>query len=405
MIPRTVFAAIERSIRSKPVTLIIGSRQVGKTTVCSKLVRELGFGYVSLANIEERVSAREDPAMFLRTHPAPLIIDEVQYAPALFDYIESIIDRIKFEEGHNEGMYVLTSSQVFNLMQGVTQSMAGRVGIIRMLPLSLNEIRGRDEPPFQVDFEPNILRSCTSTMDVQDVYRTIVRGCYPELYAKSDIVTSEFYSDYVTTYIERDVSQVLRVTDQGMFLRFMRVMASLTGQELVYDTVAKAIGADMKTVKSWTSVLESCGIIHLLQPYSGSTVRSMSKRPKMYFWDTGLACHLAKVTDVGTLSSGYLLGHMVETLIVNEVMKSYSNNRVEAGFNYYRDTGGNEVDLVISKDGVNTLIECKSGMTYDRGDVKSFSKLANVGPSCIICLTEKAYPISDGVYVLPLTSI
>ncbi len=405
MIPRTILSAIERSIRSKPVTLITGSRQVGKTTVCSQLVREHGYNYVSLADIAERVSAREDPAMFLRTHPTPLIIDEVQYAPALFDHIESVIDKVAFETGRNEGMYVLTGSQLFNLMEGVTQSMAGRVGIIRMLPLSLNEIHGRDEPPFEVDFERNIIRSRTSTMDIRAVYETVIRGCYPELYAKPNIVTSEFYSDYVTTYIERDVSQILRVTDQGMFLRFMRVMASLTGQELVYDTVAKAIGADMKTVRAWTSVLESCGIIHLLQPYSGSTVRSVSKRPKLYFWDTGLACHLAKVTDVGMLTSGYLLGSMVETLIVNEIMKSYSNNRAEAGFNYYRDSNGNEVDLVISKGGTLTLVECKSGMTYDKGDVKAFSKLSNVGPSCLMCLTDKPYPIMDGVYALPITSI
>lgn len=387
------------------MTLITGSRQVGKTTICKQLAREHGFNYVSLADITNRVSAEEDPGLFLRLNPAPLIIDEIQYVPVLFDYIKSVIDKVAFEDGSNKGMYVLTGSQEFNLMQGVTESLAGRVGIIRMLPLSLNEIRGREETPFKVDFESNILRSRTVTMDVEEVYNMILRGCYPQLHSDPDTPISEFYSDYVTTYIERDVSQILSIKNQGLFLRFMRIMASLTGQELVFDTVAKAIGIDMKTVRAWTSVLESCGIIHLLQPYSVSSVRSMSKRPKMYFWDTGLACYLAKVNDAASLSSGYLLGPMVETLIVNEVMKSHINNRAETDFHYYRDSTGKEVDLVMSGNGVHTLIECRSGMRYDKGDVKAFSRISNVGPSCIICLTENAYPIADGVYALPLTSI
>lgn len=405
MIPRTVMSAIERSIRFNPVTLITGSRQVGKTTVCTELAREHGFNYVSLAKIAERVSAREDPALFLSMHPAPLIIDEVQYVPALFDHIKSIIDQVAFDGDDNSGMFVLTGSQVFSLMEGVTESLAGRVGIIRMLPLSLNEILGRDELPFKVDFESNILRSRTATMGLEEVYERILRGGYPKLYAKPDYAVSEYYSDYITAYIERDVSQILKIKDQGAFVRFMRIMASLTGQELVYDTVAKAIGVDMKTIRAWTSVLEASGIIHLLQPYSGSAVRSISKRPKMYFWDTGLACHLANVFDKADLSSVNIFGAMVETMIVNEIMKSYSNNRADAGFYYYRSTNGNGVDLVIQRGGILTLVECKSGMTYDKGDLKAFSRLENVGPSCIICLTENAYPIAEGVYALPLTSI
>ncbi|MDR3206138.1 MAG: DUF4143 domain-containing protein [Candidatus Methanoplasma sp.] len=186
--------------------------------------------------------------------------------------------------------------------------------------------------------------------------------------------------------------------------------ASLTGQELVYDMIANAVGVDVKTVQSWIGVLAAGGVIHLLQPYSaGSTVKRIVKRPKIYFCDTGLACHLAKVTDAATLRAGYLKGPMTKTFIVNEIMKSYRNNREEAGFYYYRDSSMNEIDLMILRNGMLSLIECRSGMTFDASDVKAFGRMEKsdytVGPSCIICLTERPYPITKGVYALPITSI
>lgn len=410
MIPRTIYPSIEYGIRYKPVTLITGARQVGKTTICGEIVREKGFNYVSLADGRERALAIQDPEMFLRVHPTPLIIDEAQYAPGLFDVIEGIIDREKFERGTNNGMYILTGSQMYNLMENVSQSMAGRVSIVDMSPLSMNEILGRKEEPFRVDFERNILRSIEKVIPVDDVFKMIVRGGYPELYGQPGMDTSRFYSDYVETYIERDVSQVINLKDKLQFRRFMEYIASITGQELVYDHIANALGISIKTVQSWIGVLVAGEIVYLLQPFvPRSNVKSITKRPKLYFRDTGLACYLARIFDPETLRIGYLGGHMVETFIINEIMKSYSNNSEKAGFSYYRDSNGNEVDLVILRDGVLTLVECKAGMTYDSGDVRSFSRLEGsdyaVGPSCILCLTEKAYPIKDGVYALPISSI
>lgn len=405
MIHRTILPAIERSIRFRPVTLITGPRQTGKTTICRQLVREHGFGYVSLADIAERVSAREDPKMFLEMHPAPAIIEDVQFAPVLFDYIKSIVDKAAFEDRDNRGMYILTGNQDFPLMKGVTESLAGRIGIIRILPLSLNEIRGRDEPPFEVDFESNIMRSNTATMSEDEVHDAIVRGFYPRLFSDPDASASGFYSEYVTDFIELDVPEILRVRNQGRFLKFMRVMASMTGRELVYDAVAGAVGADVKTIRAWSSILVSCGIIHLLHPYPDPDARRTQRRPKMYFWDTGLACHLARIPDAGMLSSGYHLEPMVETMIVNEIMKSHINNRIKPDFCYYRDCNGRSVDLVMYGCGTLTLIDCRSGSRYDETDVKAFPGLADAGPSCIVCLTDKAYPIAEGVYALPLTSI
>ena len=192
MIPRTILDSIEESIRQKPVTLITGARQVGKTTLCKMIAAERGFDYVSLATGSDRMMAMEDPELFLKLHPAPLIIDEVQYAPVLFEHIEGIVDEMKFRTGSNKGMYILTGSQVYNLMEGITQSMAGRVSMVRMSPLSLSEILGRKETPFMVDFESNIRRSMEHTLSLEWVYDTIVRGSYPELYDQSDIKPSKY---------------------------------------------------------------------------------------------------------------------------------------------------------------------------------------------------------------------
>ena len=410
MIPRTVLPFIEHDIPLKPVILITGARQTGKTTLCELISKKHGFNYVTLADRNEKMMARDDPEMFLKIHPAPLIIDEVQYAKGLFEAIEAVVDRAKFETGQNEGMYILTGSQACKLMEGISESMAGRVSIIDMSPLSMSEIEGREEVPFRVDFEENIKRSSSMKMDVNDIFKRIVRGSYPELYQKPELKTSKFYSDYLDTYLARDVSEIINLKDKEKFLTFMGIVASLTGQELVYETICKAVGISKPTAESWLGILQLGGIVHLLPSYNDrSMIKSVVKRPKLYFWDTGLACYLSKIYDPETLRAGYLGGPMVETYIVNEILKSYSNNTEDAGFYYYRDKNGNEIDLIMIRNGKLTLIECKAGMTYDSTDVKAFERLSHsnyeVGPSCLICLTEKAYPLKKDVYALPVTSI
>ncbi len=193
-------------------------------------------------------------------------------------------------------------------------------------------------------------------------------------------------------------------------MQFLEMMASLTGQELVYDNISQSLGLNVKTVQSWTGILVAGGIVRLLRPYfEKSNVKSIKTRPKMYFCDTGLACYLSRMSDPETLRVGYLNGPMVETFMVNEIMKSYLNNTEDAGFYYYRDSAMNEIDLLILKNGTFNLIECKAGATYGPSDVKAFSRLENseykIGPSCIMCLTDGAYPIRIGVYALPISSI
>ena len=333
MIERTIYKQILHSISVRPVTLITGARQVGKTTLCLKLRDEKGFGYVSLRDKDERAMARTDPDLFLQMHPAPLIVDEVQYAPALLESMESRIDRAMAEGRGNKGMYMVTGSQAYKLMEGVSDSLAGRISILNMSPLSLSEMIGREEVPFTMSLEAVVERSNGYTVHAPELFERILRGCYPEPEVEKDLTTQEFYSDYVDTYIDRDVSEIINVHNKEKFYSFMQLLASLTGQELNYERLASSIGIDGKTVKAWISVLIAGDIIHLLQPYSDrSTVKRIVKRPKLYFWDTGLACYLARVLDVESLKAGYLKGPMVETYMVNEVLKTYRNAKLESPF-------------------------------------------------------------------------
>ena len=410
MIERKIYPQILHSIALRPVTLITGARQVGKTTLCLKLRDEKGFGYVSLRDMGERAMARTDPDLFLQMHPAPLIIDEVQYAPALLESIESVVDRTKAESGDSKGMYVLTGSQAYKLMEGVTDSLAGRISVINMSPLSLSEILDREEVPFSMDVTELMKRSTQSTMSAPDLFERIIRGMYPEPEVEKDLTTHEFYSDYVDSYIDRDVSEIINVRNKDKFHVFMQLVASLTGQELNYERIGSDVGIDGKTVKEWISVLVAGDIVHLLQPYNDrSTSKRIVKRPKLYFWDTGLACYLARVLDAESLKAGYLKGPMVETFFVNEVLKTYRNAKMESPFYYYRDSNDAEIDLVMVKDGGVSLIECRSATQFGWSDIKTVVRgIPTQYPIIargILCLTENLYPIREGLYALPVTSI
>lgn len=410
MIFRTIKKQIELSIKTKPVTLITGARQVGKSTLCYEIKKEQAFNYVSLDDRRERAQAISDPELFLKLHPWPLIIDEVQYAPQLFEAIESLVNKEKLLTGSNNGMYILTGSQAYELMKGVSESMAGRISIIRMSPLSASEIYLKEELKFNIDPIVNNKRIKDYHIDINDLFKLIVRGMYPELYDKSSISTDSFYANYVDTYIERDVSQLINVKDKMKFQNFMELLASLTAQELVYDTLAKAVGVKVNTIQSWISVLIAGEIVYLLQPYNETSItKRIVKRPKIYFNDTGLACYLARLSNEEVLKKSVFAGRFVETYIVNEIRKSYRNNGLKENFYYYRDNYQNEIDLVILDGGSLHFVECKTGVAYSKKDVKSFHQLDESnyqkGPSCIICNTESIYTIDQDIYALPITCI
>lgn len=409
MLNRHIYNQILDSIKSKPVTLITGARQVGKSTIAFEF-EKIGFSYVSLDSSREREMARKDPELFLELHPWPLIIDEVQRAPELFNVIEEIVNKEKRVRIDNYGMFILTGSQMYRLMNGITESLAGRVSIIHMMPLSRNEILDRDEPVFNFDIINIQKRAKLNPLQPIQLFNDIVKGFYPELYSNTRLNVQKFYSDYVETYIERDVSEMINVKDKLQFRRFMELIASLTGEELVVDNIAKIIGVDKKTITAWLSVLIAGDIVYLLEPYNELSIsKRIVKRPKLYFTDTGLACYLAKLTSGDILQASTFSGRFVETYIINEIKKSYLNNGVEPNFYYYRDNNMNEIDLVIIADGKLHRVECKSGINFNNSSVKGFKQLDKteyqIGAKAIICNTDSVYPLDDNVYVLPLAGI
>lgn len=410
MISRTIYKEIEKSIKSRPVTLITGARQVGKTSLAVLFQKKYNFSYVSLDSYKERELAKNDPIMFLSIHPWPLIIDEIQYAPELFDAIEEVVNKEKLTNEHNYGMYILTGSQMYKLMNGVSQSMAGRVSIIHMLPLSRNEILNRNDEPFDFNYANIQKRATENPLKPVDLFRDIVKGFYPELYSNTNLEIQKFYSDYVESYIERDVSEIINIRQKVQFRHFLSLIASLTGEEIVYDNIAKIVGVDKKTIMSWISVLIAGGIIYLLEPYNElSIAKRIVKRPKVYFNDTGLASYLAGITSGEILQSSIYSGRFVETYIINELRKNDINNGIEPHFYYYRDNNQNEIDLVILHDGKLHRVECKSGMTFNLSAVKGFKQLEKtqhqIGEKVIICNTDTLYSLGEGVYVLPIAGI
>ncbi len=321
----------------------------------------------------------------------------------------SIVNKKRLEAGDANGMYVLTGYQKFKLMKNATESMAGRVGIINMSPLSINETIGRSEIPFKVDLDTAFERA-KYKITPDDLFELIAKGFYPELYRNPDLNVSTFYSNYVSTYIDKDLTDIIDVKNKLLFHKLMQLLASLTGEELVYDNLAKQIGVDKKTIMNWISVLEASNIIYLLQPYyENSLTKRVIKRPKIYFRDTGLACHLAKLGDAKSLAVSHFSGHFVETYVVNEIIKSYENTETYAEFYYYRDNEQNEIDLIIQSNGKLTFVEIKSGMNFNNNSVKGFKALDNtqytIDTSCVICLNDSIYKINDNVYALPISVI
>ena len=411
MIARTIKESVLKAMKNKPVVLITGARQVGKSTLCSEIKKEYGYEYVSLDNLRERETAIKDPELFLSLHKAPLIIDEVQYAPKLLDVIESIVNKVKFDGGDNKGMYVLTGSQIYSLMENVSESLAGRVSIVEMSPFSLREIKDLEESPFVIDPLTIQKRNLENKININELYEQIVKGFYPEIYDNSELDVETFYSDYVRTYIERDVSQIINLNDKLKFQRFMEVLASLTGEEFVGNNLAKSIGVSLPTIEAWLSVLVAGNIVYLLEPYNeNSTLKRVVKRPKLYFLDTGLASYLARLNNPKVLKNSIFSGRFVETYIVNEIIKSYKNNNKKTNFYYYRDADQKKIDLIMLEGGTLHFIECKSGISYSKKDVSAFVTLRNktkykVGASGIVCLTDTIYSIDEDVYAIPIGAI
>lgn len=393
--------------REFPAILLTGPRQVGKTTMLKKLMDEenRGRSYVTLDDLTERRMAKEDPAMFFQIHRPPVFIDEVQYAPELFSYIKMWID-----ENRRAGDFWLTGSQVFKLMEGVQESLAGRVALLQMLPLSQQERLGGKTMPFEVNLKLLLEREKSiAQAGTPAIYERIFTGGMPALLSGQYTNRNVFYASYISTYIDRDVKELSGAIDSLKFMNFITATAALSGQMVNFRTIAELSDIDQTTAKSWLRILETLGIVFHLHPYSNNVLKRTVKTPKLYFYDTGLVSYLTKWSDSATLMSGAMSGSVLENFAVSEIVKSYYNSGREPFLYYYRDKDAKEIDLIIEMNGQLHPIEIKRTATPDARLTRAFGVLDRSpmqrGTGAVLCTTEKLSAFNSDNLIIPISLI
>lgn len=400
-IRREIESTIDAMLTQGKVVLVTGARQVGKTTVLKEHLGDT-FSYVSMENPRDYLLAKQDAVLFFDSHDLPLIIDEVQRVPELFSPVKWIVD-----QSDQRGRIVLTGSQTYHLMKGVSESLAGRIRILEMPSLSLRELIGAADNP-----HPYVPAQIAKPKHVEDLdtWSIIHRGSMPELQDNS-VDWDSFYSDYVSSYLERDVRDLINVKDEAKFYSFMVACAARSGQLFNATDIGNAIDVDHKTVKAWLSVLQASNIVRVIQPFWSNVDKRLTKTPKIFFMDTGLVCHLTRWTTPDQLRNGAVAGHVFETFVVSEVLKSYMN----AGANlrdvwFYRDAKKREIDLVIQEGHVLHPVEVKTAATVGGDAVKNFGCLEGlsdyeVGFGHVVCQTDEPYFVTRDVQAVPVWEI
>ena len=407
-IQRAISNILKSRVKISKCTLIVGARQVGKST----LVRH-EFSEYNRTNFDDRLTrlqAKEEPKLFFINNPRPLFIDEVQKEGSIMEEIKQIVD-----ESEERGQFILSGSQKLELMKDASESLAGRVSVYELCGLSLREI-------YQIGFNKHFVPTDEYMKErerelkaYENIWDVIHKGSYPELY-DIDRDWQEFYSSYVSTYLERDINELIS-TDGTTFTKFLTAVAARTGEMLNYANIAGEIGISEPTVKKWISILERTGIIFLLQPYSANALNRAIKTPKIYFRDTGLACYLTRWLTADALKNSAVAGNMFETFVVSEILKSYSNEGKDYRFQifYYRGkdrsvSGENEIDLIIEEDGVLYPVEIKMS-----GNPKASMGATNQvldkipdkkrGMGIILCLIDKKTYLRENLLALPINYI
>ena len=387
------------------VVLVTGPRQVGKTTTLRRLA-EGSRRYVSLDDLEARKLAQSDPEMFLSLYPAPILIDEVQYAPQLFSYIKIAVD-----QGAAPGSFWMTGSQTFRLMELAQESLAGRVAILTMSSLSQHEIYGSGEQtPFEIDIIKLRAREQTGVKtNALGMYERIWRGSMPGSvsgkYPNRDI----FYSSYLQSYIQRDIGDMVERIDALLFADFVRAAACRAGQMLNIHDIATDVGVTDDTAKRWLRLMEKSGVIFFLRPYFNNLLKRTIKTPKMYFFDTGLVAYLTKYSSAEILMNGAINGAILENYTVAETMKSYANAGKECLLHYYRDKESREIDMVLESDGELHPLEIKKSASPGTELASAFKVLDGGrvprGMGAILCMKEELSAVDNQTLIVPIWMI
>jgi len=401
-IKRSLEKVVLQATKEYPVVLVSGSKQVGKTTMLKKLMEGTNRNYVSLDDLQERALAKNDPEMFLQLHKPPILIDEVQYAPELFSMIKLIVDK-----EHRKGDFWLTGSQIFDLMKGVQESLAGRVAVLSLSSLSQTEIYGEEDRPFQIEIEHLMKRKEGRTSaDLQEIFRRIFQGSMPAIVSNEVSNNSIFYGSYLSTYIERDVRNLSDSIDSLKFLRFLTAVAARCSQMLNVNEIARDADINLKQAKDWMGILETLGIIFYLHPFSNNMLKRLVKTPKYYFYDTGLVAYLTKWSSPETLENGAMNGAILENYVVSEIRKSYLNSGKAPFMYYYRDKDAREIDIILEQNGELNPIEIKKSANPAPEILRSFSVLEktglNRGKGAVICMKMELSAFNQENFIVPV---
>lgn len=395
------------------VMLVTGPRQVGKTTLLKQLM-EPNRKYVTLDDPDVRYLAKKDPALFMQRYKPPVFIDEIQYATELLPYIKMHVDKEK-----KKGDIWITGSQAFRLMKDVSESLAGRVGIVNLLGLSDSEIYNYQSVPYTSEPERLMKRhNETSRRGLNDIYSRIFKGSMPELHAEDYIDWETYYRSYVDTYLQRDIRDLAQVADEMQFYNFMTIVAAHTSKPIKYEELASAAGITGPTAKKWLAILVSSHIIALVQPYHNNVLKRVVKTPLMHFLDTGLAAYLLKWGNPEALEKGAMSGAFFESYVFSEIYKSYLNAGKEPPIYYYRDKDQKEIDLLIYQNGTIYPIEIKKAASPGHLAIKNFKVLnpledpekfggikelkTKIGYGNVICMANDLLPIDEKNWYVPV---
>lgn len=380
--------------------LLTGPRQVGKSTILEHIDSKDNREIITLDDLSMRKLAKEDPKMFLSLHNSPILIDKVQYAPELFSYI-----KIEIDKGAKPGSFFLTGSQSFKLMELAKETLAGRVAIINMSALSQSEIYKKNNASFKIDIE-SLKERKGKIADISEIYTRIFNGSLPALISGKYKDKNVYYSSYITTFIERDISEEIEGIDKFLFSDFIRACACRISQVLNVHALANDVGISDDTAKRWLRVLEKSQIIYLLHPYSNNLLKRTIKAPKLYFFDTGIVVHLTRQSSPEVLLNDSMNGAILENYVINEIIKTYQNECNDPLAYYYRDTNGNEIDLCIIYDNQIHPIEIKKTSNPDSKMIKSFHLLDNLnikrGAGALICFTDKLSAFNEQNFIVPV---
>ncbi|MDD6909575.1 ATP-binding protein [Actinobacillus minor] len=375
---------LQTVITQFPAVLITGPRQVGKSTLLQHIGED--YQYVTFDDPMLLSMARNDPTLFMLNHSGKLILDEVQYVPELFSSLKLAIDKQK-----TTGLYLLSGSQAFELMQNVTETLAGRIAVLKLQGFSLREIQRIE---FYQPFVPNLDYLTAREkhfQPIENIWKIIHQGYMPRLY-EQEMNWEIYYASYVSTYIERDVRSLTNISNISDFTRFMVAIAARSGELLNYSNVAQEVGVSVDTIKRWTTILETSGIIYLLKPYSHNHLKRAIKTPKVYMLDTGLMAWLTKWLTPETIQQGAKSGQFFETFVVSEIIKSFYNSGIEPPLYFYRDTNQKEIDLLIEHDRTIYPVEIKTTASPDKKMAKAFGILKDNLP-------EEEIKIGNGVII------